>query len=73
MRKRPRRRGLFAVRTSFSGEAKRRAENLGQKEIPELSSAGDARVKPEHDGILPTVLRPSSKGGPFRAETGNRS
>jgi hypothetical protein len=35
---------------SFSGEAKRRPEKLGQEEAPAPSPAGDARVKPEHDG-----------------------
>ena len=41
------------TRASFSGEAKRKPENLMPKKRPEPLSAGDARVKPEHDGSLP--------------------
>ncbi len=35
---------------SFSGEAKRRPENLWQDEALEPFLSRDARVKPEHDG-----------------------
>ncbi len=35
---------------SFSGEAKRRPENLWQDEALEPVWSRDARVKPEHDG-----------------------
>ena len=46
---------------SFSGEAKRRPENLRPVRLKEPLSAGDARVKPEHDGLL---IPPSSKDRP---------
>jgi hypothetical protein len=46
---------MKSMRTSFSGGALRRPENLvtTKARMSFASSSGDARVEPEHDGVTP--------------------